>query len=277
VFRGTGGAPGVDNTGPAPAGAPPGEGAHCSKKTTRLPHSSSPTDDRRTVRPAPSRAALGLPEEGFVFCSFNQPRKVTPEVFDCWLRLLSEVERSVLWLSNFSEAGTSVLRGRAAARAIDPDRLIFAPWTQGRDEHLARLARADLALDCYPYGAHTTASDLLWAGVPLVGFAGSTFVSRVSASILGAAGMADFVATSLDDYHDLALRLARDPAGLAQAKQRAAASRGTPLFDPGRFTRNLEQTYREIVERQRSGLAPDHVTIAEASAAGPAVAASVIE
>jgi len=276
-FAGTMGAPWIDYIVADSVVAPAGEEGAFSEKIIRLPHSYSPTDDRRTVRPPPSRAALGLPEEGFVFCSFNQPRKVTPEVFDCWLRLLSEVERSVLWLSSFSEAGTSVLRGRAAARAVDPDRLIFAPWTQGRDEHLARLACADLALDCYPYGAHTTASDLLWAGVPLVGLAGSTFVSRVSASILGAAGMADFVATSLDDYHDLALRLARDPAGLAQAKQRAAASRRTPLFDTGRFTRNLEQAYREIVERQRAGLAPDHVTIADAAVAESAVAASAIE
>src|SRR5262249_20299366 len=151
------------------------------------------------------------------------------------------------------------------------------PWTEGRDEHLARLGRADLALDCFPYGAHTTASDLLWAGVPLVGLAGDTFVSRVSASILRAAGMGDFVTTSLEDYHDLALRLARAPAALAQAKQRATASRHRPLFDTAGFTRNLETAYRMIVERQRAGLAPDHVRIPETSVAGLAAPASASE
>ena len=134
------------------------------------------------------------------------------------------------------------------------------------DGALARLARADLALDCFSYGADTTASDLLWAGVPLVGLAGGTFVSRVSASILGAAGLADHVTGSLQDYHDLALRLARDPAALTRARERAAASRRTPLFDTAGFTRNLEAAFRAIVARQRAGLAPDHLTIAEAPA-----------
>src|SRR5262249_32681562 len=150
----------------------------------RLPHTYSPTDDRLAIAPAPPRAALGLPEDAFVFCSFNQARKVTPEVFDCWLRLLAETEGSVLWLSNFTGGGGGVVRSGAGARAVAPGGLVFAPWAAGGEAHLARLARADLALDCYPYGSHTTASDLLWAGVPLVGLAGATFVSRVSASIL---------------------------------------------------------------------------------------------
>ena len=267
-FAGTMGAPWIDYIVADEVVAPAGQEAAFSEKIIRLPHSYSPTDDRLTVRPAPARAALGLPEDGMVFCSFNQPRKVTPEVFDCWLRLLAQVERSVFWLSSFGEAGRSLLRERAAAHSVDPDRLIFAPWTAGRDEHLARLAGADLALDCFPFGAHSTASDLLWAGVPLVGLAGDTFVSRVSASILRAAGMADFATTSLAEYHDLALHLARDPAALAQAKRRATAARHTPLFDTAGFTRNLETAYRVIVERQRGGLAPDHVRIAEAAGAG---------
>jgi protein O-GlcNAc transferase len=276
-FAGTMGAPWIDYIVADEVVAPAGEEAAFAEKIIRLPHSYSPTDDRLATGAAPSRAALGLPEDGFVFCSFNQTRKVTPEVLDCWLRLLSEVERSVLWLSNFGESAKRVLRGRATARAVDPDRLIFAPWTEGRDEHLARLARADLALDCFPYGAHSTASDLLWAGVPLVGLAGGTFVSRVSASILRAAGLADFVTTSLEDYHDLALRLARDPAALAQAKQRTAASRQRPLFDTAGFTRNLETAYRMIVARQRAGLSPDHVTVPATSVAGLAVPAGATE
>jgi protein O-GlcNAc transferase len=249
-----------------------GEEGHFSEKIVRLPHTYSPTDDRLAIGEAPPRAGLGLPEDAFVFCSFNQPRKVTADVFDCWLTLLSEVERSVLWLSHAGEGATRALRARAAARAIDPERLIFAAWAESRTAHLARMSRADLALDSYPYGAHSTASDLLWAGVPLVGLAGATFVSRVSASILGAAGIADHVTGSLRDYHDLALRLARDPAALARARERAAAARRTPLFDTAGFTRNLEAAFRAIIARQRAGLAPDHLTIADASAvAGTAV------
>jgi predicted O-linked N-acetylglucosamine transferase (SPINDLY family) len=276
-FAGTMGAPWIDYIVADRVVAPVGEEAAFTEKIIRLPHSYSPTDDRLALGPAPSRTALGLPEDGLVFCSFNQPRKVTPEAFDCWLGLLADVEHSVLWLSNFSEAAKSALRGRAAARTIDPGRLVFAPWTAGRGDHLARLARADLALDCYPFGAHSTASDLLWAGVPLIGLAGGTFVSRVSASILAAGGMGDFVTTSFDDYRDLALQLARDPAALAQAKRRATASRHTPLFDTAGFTRNLEKAFRMIVERQRAGLAPDHVTVAETPAAGQAVAAGATE
>jgi predicted O-linked N-acetylglucosamine transferase (SPINDLY family) len=276
-FAGTMGAPWIDYIVADRVVAPAGEEAAFTEKIIRLPHSYSPTDNRRAIRLAPSRGALGLPADGLVFCSFNQPRKVTPEVFDCWLRLLSEVERSVLWLSSFGEKGKTLLRARAAAHAVDPDRLIFAPWTEGRDEHLWRLPQADLALDCFPFGAHSTASDLLWAGVPLVGLAGDTFVSRVSASILGAAGMADFVTTSLAQYYDLALRLARDPAALAQAKRRAEASRHRPLFDTVGFTRSLEQAFRAIVERQRAGLAPDHVTIPAPTVAGPVVPAGATE
>jgi predicted O-linked N-acetylglucosamine transferase (SPINDLY family) len=264
-FAGSMGAPWIDYVVADAVLIADGEEGNFSEKIIRLPHTYSPTDDRLAIGEAPRRAALGLPQDAFVFCSFNQLRKVTADVFDCWLTLLSEVERSVLWLSNAGEGAMHALRGRAAARAIAPERLIFAPWAESRTAHLARLARADLALDSYPYGAHSTASDLLWAGVPLVGLAGATFVSRVSASILGAAGMGDHVTGSLQDYHDLALRLARDPAALARARERAAAARRTPLFDTAGFTRNLEAAFRAIIERQRAGLAPDHLTIA----AGP--------
>jgi protein O-GlcNAc transferase len=269
-FAGSMGAPWIDYIVADAALIADGEEGNFSEKIIRLPHTYSPTDDRLAIGEAPPRTALGLPEDAFVFCSFNQPRKVTADVFDCWLTLLSEVERSVLWLSVAGEGAVRALRGRAAARGIEPERLIFAPWAESRTAHLARLAGADLALDSYPYGAHSTASDLLWAGVPLVGLAGATFVSRVSASILGAAGMADHVAGSLQDYHDLALRLARDPSALARARERAAAARRTPLFDTVGFTRNLEAAFRAIIERQRAGLAPDHLTIADRSAAAGA-------
>jgi protein O-GlcNAc transferase len=264
-FAGTMGAPWIDYILADRVLVAEGEEEGFSEKIIRLPRTYSPTDDRATVGTPPPRAELGLPEDAFVFCSFNQPRKITSEVFDCWMGLLSEVAGSVLWLQDLNPDATNALRAHAARHAIGPDRLIFAPWAADRAAHLARLSRADLALDCYPYGSHTTGSDILWAGVPLVGLAGKTFVSRVSASIMSAAGMADFVTTSLQDYHDLALRLARDPAVLAEAKRRAAASRRTPLFDTVGFTRNLEAAFRAIVERQRAGLPSDHMTITEAA------------
>jgi predicted O-linked N-acetylglucosamine transferase (SPINDLY family) len=262
-FAGTMGAPWIDYILADRVLVAEGEEEGFSEKIIRLPRTYSPTDDRVTVGTPPPRAELGLPEDAFVFCSFNQPRKITSEVFDCWMSLLSEVAGSVLWLQDLNPDATNALRAHAARHAIGPDRLIFAPWAADRAAHLARLSQADLALDCYPYGSHTTGSDILWAGVPLVGLAGKTFVSRVSASIMSAAGMADFVTTSLQDYRDLALRLARDSAVLADAKRRAVASRRMPLFDTVGFTRNLEAAFRAIVERQRAGLPSDHVTIAE--------------
>ncbi len=267
-FAGTMGAPWIDYIVADRTVLAAGEEERFTEKIIRLPQTYSPTDDRLAVGTPPSRSALGLPEQGFVFCSFNQPRKFTPEVFDCWMRLLSEVEGSVLWLQDLNPDATHALRGHAARYAVGADRLIFAPWATDKAAHLARLSRADLALDCYPYGSHTTASDILWAGVPLVGLAGETFASRVSASILTAAGMADFVTVSLQDYHDLALRVAKDPAALAEARRRAAASRRMSLFDTAGFTRTLESAYRTIVERQRAGLSPDHVTIPEGSLPG---------
>jgi predicted O-linked N-acetylglucosamine transferase (SPINDLY family) len=270
-FAGTMGAPWIDYIVADSVLVEAGEEAGFSEKIIRLPETYSPTDSRLAIGQPPPRPALGLPEDAFVFCSFNQPRKITPEIFACWMTLLSEVERSVLWLQDLNADATRALRDHAARFGVGPDRVIFAPWADDRASHLARLARADLALDCYPYGSHTTGSDILWAGVPLVGLAGKTFASRVSASILAAAGMTDFVTTSIEDYHDLALRLTRDPAGLAEAKRRAAAARRMPLFDTARFTRNLEMAYRAIIERQRAGLAPDHVTIAAPTAPEPLV------
>jgi predicted O-linked N-acetylglucosamine transferase (SPINDLY family) len=152
------------------------------------------------------------------------------------------------------------LRREAESRGISRERLVFAPRAPNH-RHLARLTLADLALDCFPYGSHTTASDALWAGVPLIGLAGDTFASRVSGSILGAAGLADLVTTSLADYYALALRYASDRQLLAVLKARVAGCRSSPLFDSKRFTRDLEKAFAIIVERSRAGLAPDHIAL----------------
>jgi len=259
-YPGTLGAPWCDYIVADHALIRPGEEQFYAEKIIRMPFSYQPNGARAAVGDPGTRAEHGLPSEAVVFCSFNQPYKITPDVFDKWMQLLRHVERSVLWLLGPSEEVREALRREAESRGISGERLVFAQPALN-DLHLARLAHADLALDCFPYGSHTTGSDALWAGVPLIGLAGDTFAARVSASILGAAGLADLVTTSLDDYHDLALRYASDRQLLATLTSRVAACRSSPLFDAKRFTRDLEKGYATIVERSRAGLAPDHIAI----------------
>lgn len=258
---GTMGAPWIDYVIADRVIIPPGHEAHFSEKIVRLPHSYQPTDDKRVVGEPRNRADHGLPDGGFVFCSFNLAYKFTPEVFDVWMKLLAAVESSVLWLLEPSAAAVAALRQEAAARGVDPSRLIFAPKCPSH-EHLARLSHADLALDCFPYGSHTTASDVLWAGVPIVGLMGETFASRVSASILTAAGLPELITASLADYHALALRLARDAAALGALKAKIADGRkSSALFNTAQFTRDLEQALVAMSERSRAGRPPDHIAV----------------
>jgi predicted O-linked N-acetylglucosamine transferase (SPINDLY family) len=255
------GAPWIDYVVADKVVIPPAHEANFSEKIIRLPHSYQSTDDKRTIGPARARAEVGLPEHGFVFCSFNLAFKFTPDVFDIWMKLLAEIDSSVLWLLEPSAAATAALRREAEARGVASERLIFAPKLPS-DEHLARLRHVDLALDCFPYGSHTTASDMLWVGVPLVGLMGETFASRVSASILTAGGVPELITSSLEEYHALVLRLARDPAALATLKAKVAKARqGSALFDTARFTRDLESALATVIERNRAGLLPDHVAI----------------
>jgi protein O-GlcNAc transferase len=239
----------------------PQDEPYFSEKIIRLPHTYQANDDKRTAAETQSRSAYGLPEEAIVFCSFNAAFKLTPEVFDCWLRLLQEVENSVLWLLQPEAIAMRALVAKASSRGIDPGRLVFAPMVEPR-EHLARLACADLALDCFPYGSHTTGSDTLWAGVPLVALAGDTFASRVSSSLLTAAGLPELITSSLADYFSLALRLASDPGALAGLKARARQLRVSgPLLDTRLFTHDLERALVLAWERHCAGLAPAHIVL----------------
>jgi len=240
----------------------PGEEQFYAEKVIRMPFTYLPNGGDSVGDPG-TRADHGLPGEAVVFCSFNQAYKVTADVFGKWMELLRQVEQSVLWLPGFREEVREALRREAETRGVSGERLFFAPFVAGHDRHLARLTHADLALDCCPYGSHTTGSDALWAGVPLIGLAGDTFASRVSASILPAAGLADLVTTSLADYHALALRYASDRQLLAALKARVAGCRSSPLFDSKRFARDLEKAYAAVVERSRAGLAPDHVAVSQ--------------
>ena len=232
-----------------------------SEKIIRLPHTYQANDDKRVAAETQGRSSYGLPENAVVFCSFNGAFKLTPDMFDCWLQLLEAVDRSVLWMLKPEDMARQALAARAQSRGIDPARLVFAPMV-APSEHLARMAQADVALDCFPYGSHTTASDALWAGVPLVALSGDTFAARVSATILTAAGLPELITCSLADYYGLALRLAGDHDELNRLKARVQALRTSgPLFDTGLFTRDLERAFTAVWARHRGGLPPDHITL----------------
>ncbi|MBF0179232.1 MAG: glycosyltransferase, partial [Magnetococcales bacterium] len=204
--------------------------------------------------PVVSRARAGLPEEGFVFCSFNQGRKFNPASFSVWCRLLAAVPGAVLWLKEQHPLARDHLRREARERGIDPERLIFAPKTPTRAEHLARLRLADLALDTFPYNSHATGCDALWSGVPLITRIGETFPARVGASLLGAAGLRECVVEDWDAYFRLALDLARHPERLVTLRARLVAARATsPLFDTPGFARDLEGLYERMWRDHRAG------------------------
>ena len=219
-----------------------------------LPHCYLPNDDTRRIGPRPSREEAGLPEKGFVFCSFNQSFKIQPRIFDVWCRLLQEVAGSVLWLANYPDATRERLRAEAEKRGVAGERLIFAAFCKDNADHLGRLQLADLALDTTPYNSHTTGCDALWAGVPLVAVRGETFAASVSTSLLHAVGLAELVAGDLEGYFSLARDLALSPDRLVATRERLARNReNAPLFDTKRFARDLETLYREMWAQHCTG------------------------
>src|SRR5215469_1242416 len=230
--------------------------AYYSEKVVHLPHCYQPNGSGREVAPAAlSRAQALLPERGFVFCSFNGSYKITPEVFDVWMRILRSVPGSVLWLLDDNEAATHNLCREAAAREVEPDRLVFAP-RMPLAAHLARYPLADLFLDTLPCNAHTTASDALWSGVPVLTCLGTTFAGRVAASVLEGAGLPELVTGNLEEYEALALALATDPGRLGELRARLARQRQTCLlFDIERYRRGLEAAYTLMWQRVENHLA----------------------
>jgi predicted O-linked N-acetylglucosamine transferase (SPINDLY family) len=236
--------------------------SHFHEAVVHLPDCFLPTDSRRAVaQRTPSRAEAALPKQGFVFCSFNNSYKFSPEMFGIWMRLLKTVSGSVLWLPHINDAATRNLRRAAEASGVAADRLMFAPFIASSADHLARLSLADLFLDTLPYNAHSSAADALWAGVPVLSTPGATFAGRVAASLLHAAGLPDMVASSTQAYQARALELAQNPAECARIKERVKHARRSPLFDTARFTRNLESAYVMMWERQQRGEAPAHFAL----------------
>lgn len=227
-----------------------------------LPECYQPNDRLRPIaEPAPSRGECGLPDGAFVFACFNSPYKITREVFDVWMRLLRSVPGAVLWLLGDNPWEETNLRREAQARGVAPERLAFAPRLH-LPEHLARHRLADLFLDTIPCNAHTTASDALWAGLPLLTCRGRSFTARVAGSLLHAVGLPELVTASLEEYEAAALRLATSPERLAGLRGRLLASRTTvPLFDSGRLTRHLESAYLEMWRLNQAGAAPRSFSI----------------
>jgi len=223
-------------------------------------------NDARRPRPehGSTREDAGLPRDAFVFCCFNNTFKLAPRMFDVWMRILRDVDGSVLWLMEDNAWAAANLRKEARARGVDEERLVFArrvPLAQ----HLARHRLADLFLDTLPYNAHTTASDALWMTLPVLTCIGESFAGRVAASLVHAVGMGELVVVTLDEYEARATALARDAQALAALRDKLAASlRGAPLFDARAFTRDLEAAYRAMHARRLAGLPPDHIDAGEA-------------
>lgn len=223
-----------------------------SEKIIQLPHSYQVNDrKRKAAAHVPTKAELGLPADGFVFCSFNNNFKITPDVFDAWMRILKAVPDSVLWLIEDSTLASTNLRKEAQKRDVDPGRLIFCGRVAPAD-HLARHAAADLFLDTFPCNAHTTASDALWMGVPLLTYMGKSFVARVAGSLLKAVNLPELIVEDLPAYEALAISLGKNPARVQAMKDKLVRERMTsPLFDTPRYTRDLEAAYHRMYEDSR--------------------------
>jgi predicted O-linked N-acetylglucosamine transferase (SPINDLY family) len=233
-----------------------------SEKIIYLPDSYQVNDAKRQIAAKiPNRAECQLSEGAFVFCSFNNCYKITPAVFDTWMRLLQNVDGSVLWLLESNSTAVANLRRAAQERGVSAERLVFAPKVQ-LSAHLARLRLADLFLDTVPCNAHTTASDALWVGVPVLTCSGPTLAGRVAGSLLRAIGLSELITYSLDDYEALALKLARDPTFLGLLKTIAANNRMTfPLFNTKRFTRHIEAAFETMWRTWQRGGPPHYFSI----------------
>ena len=233
-----------------------------SEQLIYLPHSYQPNDDQRPRElSGSSRESVGLPPDGIIFCCFNGSYKIGAREFGIWMTLLDRVEHSSLWLLDSNPTARANLRAAASARGVDPDRLIFAPKLRPLD-HLARIRFADLILDTFNYNAHTTASDALWMGVPVVTKVGAGFAARVGASLLSAIGLPELIATSDEAYEKLAVDLATNPQRLAAVRATLESNRTTmPLFDSALFTRHVEAGYDLAFDRYLAGLPPADIMV----------------
>jgi predicted O-linked N-acetylglucosamine transferase (SPINDLY family) len=267
-FPGTAGADFIDYCIADRFVAPTDHENYFSEKVVRLPGCYQVNDRKRPdASHVPSRKECGLPLEGFVFCCFGNASKMTPAIYDVWMRLLRDCDGSVLWLLEQSNDAAENLRRETMARGVDPNRVIFAPKLS-LAEHLARLKLADLVLDTFPYNGHTSTSDALWVGVPVVTRVGRNFAARVAGSILSTFGMTDLTSQSLEEYEALAISLAKDRERLRAMRDRIKVNRdGSPLFDTPRYCAEIESAFVTMYEIWRSGEQPRAIEV-EPIAAG---------
>ena len=268
-YPGTSGAPRIDYIVADPIVIAQSSERFYSERVVRLPDSYFPPS-ARAIRPMrPSRQVCGLPEEGFVFCCFNSIYKISRAYYSLWMRILRAVPGSVLWLRSPDEATRDNLRAAAEAQGVAGERVVFAPHLPLEADHLARFQNASLFLDTAPYNAHTTASDALWVGVPVLTCAGASFASRVGASLLTAAGLPELVMTDHSQYEAKAVALAQEPQALARLKSRLLDDRASNrLFNLDRYRQHIETAYLSMHERAGKGLEPSHLAVPPISAPG---------
>jgi predicted O-linked N-acetylglucosamine transferase (SPINDLY family) len=235
---------------------------HYSEKIAYLPNSYQVNVKERLISDkAISRKEFGLSDNAFVFCSFNNNYKITPKTFDCWLRILQAVEGSILWVFKSNETAVKNLKKEAEFRGIDSSRLVFASYLPV-EEHLKRIQLADLFLDALPCNAHTTASDALRVGLPVITQMGESFASRVSASLLNAVGLPELVTKTTKEYEFLAIELATNPKHLMEIKDKLVTNLSTcMLYKTKLFTQHIEFAYQEMYKRYQDELAPDHIYV----------------
>lgn len=281
-YPGTSGAPFIDYLVADPIVVPDAKRSAFSESIVYLPNCYQPTDSTRPLPspPATDRAAAGLPDDAFVFCSFNSSYKILPKVFDVWMRMLTAVPGSVLWLLRDNDAVVRNLRSEARARGVAPDRIVFAPRVDA-DAHLSRHRLADLFLDTLPVNAHTTASDALWAGLPVLTCAGASFAGRVAASALHAIGLSELVTSDMCEYEALGVQLATQPPRLQEIATRLERNRDThPLFNADLFRRHLEFAYEMMWDSRdqppRDIRIADQSSTSNADGARPAIDAATI-
>ena len=233
-----------------------------SEKIIYMPDSYQVNDSKRKISDKVfTKKELRLPEDGFVFCCFNQSYKITPYVFDIWMRLLKRIDGSVLWLIKDSDIGANNLKKEAQKRGVEPDRIIFAD-KMANAEHLARHKLADLFIDTFPYTAHTTCSDALWSSLPVVTRIGQSFASRVSASILTAIGLSELITKTEKEYEELTFKIANDKSLLNEIKKKLNKNRLTkPLFNTNLFTKNIESAFVIIHKRHHSNIPVKNIEI----------------
>jgi predicted O-linked N-acetylglucosamine transferase (SPINDLY family) len=262
-YPGTMGAPYFDYIVADKTVIPPESQQHFSEKIVYLPHSYQVNDSKRKISDKVfTRAELGLPENGFVFCCFNSNYKIVPATFDSWMRLLSTVDGSVLWLLEDNQTAAKNLRQEAEIRGVNPSRLVFAK-RMALEDHLARQRVADLFLDTLPCNAHTTASDALWAGLPVLTLMGQSFAARVAASLLNAIDLPELITETQAQYEARAIELANEPAKLAEVKQKLLSNRKTsPLFNGELFASHIEAAYSEMQNRYICGEQADYIYVA---------------